>query len=382
MITLFELLEDVYKSISNIGMPANPNECGALGKYAFSDFVNNQNLCSTFINDFMTQDDNDKEETSPSVLFHKNRSTHIVITWLLGISLAKAFNLTKLPYGFANVSFERMWLLTAITHDYGYLRKELSNENLTMEDLRKPYDLYTDQYAEPFDCLNNIRKTEEGSSFFTYSYEEVFRYFAFRKEQLRDNKYDPYEKNDHGIVGGSLAFIEYCKRVEMDSKIKLIHGLSGLGPSYPDMKRQKVACFVTVSHNIYKSNGPESDDKYKEYKLNRLLSTSKQRVTRKNKLLLLLSLVDTIECTKRFSAKINPELYLQEIATLKRIKIDVTKKCVEMDFTPLYKYINHVKKSQEMLESLERHMNYLKDLPKWTSFKIESKSSFCVKITA
>ena len=36
-----------------------------------------------------------------------------------------------------------------------------------------------------------------------------------------------------------------------------------------------------------------------------------------NKLLMLMSLVDTIECTKRFSERENPKAYLQEKTVLK-----------------------------------------------------------------
>ena len=45
------------------------------------------------------------------------------------------------------------------------------------------------------------------------------------------------------------------------------------------------------------------DAKYGKHGLNGLLSTAPIKVTKKNKLLLLLSLVDIIECTKRFSSK-------------------------------------------------------------------------------
>lgn len=62
----------------------------------------------------------------------------------------------------------------------------------------------------------------------------------------------------------------------------------------------KTACLIAAQHNIFKSENLESDTTYKEYGLNSLLSTTPIAVSNANPLLYLLSVVDTIECSKRY----------------------------------------------------------------------------------
>ena len=58
-------------------------------------------------------------------------------------------------------------------------------------------------------------------------------------------------------------------------------------------------------------------------------------VTEDNPLLLLLGLVDTIECTKRFSQSSNPKKYFLPRTVLENILIEVNENEIILDYRPL-----------------------------------------------
>lgn len=107
------------------------------------------------------------------------------------------------------------------------------------------------------------------------------------------------------------------------------------------------------------------------YGLDKLASESPVRVTRKNPLLLLLSLVDTIECTKRFSKKENAKEYLIQSTTLKYVDIEVCNGAAIIDFTRLESYLVNERKSLNMREKLVSHIDAIKSIDDWTDFTVQ-----------
>ncbi len=367
-ITIYEYLKKTYEDIVDYKILVGLNEIShnIVHNNSFESFIGNQDLCYDFIMDVL-------EDQSKDITLNKNRATHIVITWLLGIGFSKIYNLNMLISNFGKYFFEQIWLMTSITHDYGYFKKELLDDNFSLEMIEDKYNLLKDYYGDgELRFLNNMTKIHDFSSFFTYSYDEIKKYFNYRKDQLKDNL---YEKNDHGITGGCLAFMNYCKNVEKNLNSKV-----SLKPSILHMQEQKIACITTASHNIFKST-EKSDEIYLRYGLNNLLSTSPIRVNDNNKLLLLLSLVDTVECTKKFSKKQDVKNYLQEVTILKKINISVLNGEIVFDFTPIYNYLKTVRKNDEMAKKLLYHVKDIVDIGLWTCFKTNNNSDLNVTIS-
>ena len=358
-LSLYEFIEQTYNNLLNLHIGLDEKEYKIIKFNSFEKIINDSNLCVDFIRCILDDDPN-------AIIFNKQRATHILVTWLLGVALADTFQLNKYPAGVGSLYLGRIWLQTAITHDYGYFRKEVKDEDLQIENLIKEHNLFMDDYGNgEFRYLNNMSIIEETKCFFSYTYDEVLNYFQYRKEQLKNDK---NEKNDHGIIGGALVFSNYCKKVERDLKMKLKNGMNGIYPSPAIMKEQKIACFIAATHNIFKSDSAEKDAIYRRYSLFNLLSTSPKRVTIENKLLMLMSLVDTIECTKRFSERENPKAYLHEKTVLKRTSINVLENGIELDFNDLHSYIINERKEFEMDGILIRHVNAVASINTWTDF--------------
>lgn len=366
--TFYDVLKETYSWLSTPECSIGFNEINhkRLRELTFDEFINNRDFCADFIRNVLNLNDE-----SRMARFNRGRLTHIIITWLLGVALNRTFKFENIPGGIADVYFDQMWLQTAMAHDYGYLRDELTNRDLTLDMLRRPYDLLSDRYDEPLSFLNGIRYEGDAGCFFSYDYEEIEKYFLYRKYDLLKNE---HEKNDHGIVGGMLAFRNYCKNVARDYKNRL-------GPSHSFGRQQKIACFIAASHNIFKSTYSDNKDQiYRKYGLTGLLTTSPIRVRKENTLLTLLSLVDTIECTKRFSAKENPKSYIQEATVLKHIELEILDGSIIVDFRKLDYFIKSVKKNKEMIEVLAWHVKNVNDLDTWTEFKTRPISDLSMEI--
>ena len=359
--TLYEFAEKTYNELSR--MP-DWNSLTLIKKTDFEDMVGDDSKCIDLMKKVLEFDFGNLIDSR-----YKYRANHILITWLLGLGLGKYFNLSYDSGSIVdNLFYDRLWLQTAMLHDYGYFRrKELENGNLSLNELTKEYDLLTDSYSSPLlECLNEMSKGGEFSKYFTYTYDEIVNYYHYAQEYLYRVKFqNSTEKNDHGIIGGCIAFTKYCKRIHTDS----------IGPSDVITQIQKIACITAASHNIFKSSDDKDDEHYRDYNLNNLLSTSPKRIGVNNKLLLLLSLVDTIECTKRFSASTNPQKYLQQQTTIKRVKLMLDDHTLFLDFSPLKTYLENNRKSQDMVDELIKHVNCVNGLNSWTAFETHENAS-------
>lgn len=364
--TLYEFAESVYYSLQNGDISLSDEALFIIQHHTFQEIVTNDDLCLDLIQATLE---------FKSVVFgeNKNRASHILITWLLGIGFSRLSKLSGSIQGFEKENFNVLWLQTAMLHDYGYLRKEIKDEKLTLADITKNYDLLTDTYYEwPFRYLNNMSESQDYRHFFSYKYYEIEAYFDCSKEyHLEIN--DPIETNDHGIVGGCIAFQKYCERIKRNKSIE---------SDLTTMLIQKIACYIAASHNIFKSSDTKTDRKYSRYGLYRLRSFEPAIVNETNSILLLLSLVDTIECTKRFSAKKNPKAYLIQSTTLKKVEVIVTDSSLIVDYSELYKYLENERKNYGMVDTLLKHVDGVLKISSWTSFATHGDiNDFRVEIT-
>ena len=166
------------------------------------------------------------------------------------------------------------------------------------------------------------------------------------------------------VVGSN--FSKYCQFA------MALYFKKTLWPSNIINTQQKIACYTAAVHNIFKSPSKNSDVQYKEFGLNHLLSTSKKRILKRNKLLMLLSLIDTIECTKRFSKKENAECYLQQKTILKNVCVETSDGKLIIDYSNLYKHIKS-RASEELIDAFNRHIYSVKNLNTWTDFVVNEK---------
>ncbi len=353
--TLYEYLEEIY---NNKTVAYNSSAYGFMKKHSFEDMLSDEKLCIELIKLAMEFNANDMRP------INNNRGTHIFVTWLLGIGLGEHFDIYKIyDRAFGEQYYQMIWTQAAMLHDYGYFCSQVSKENLDIKELTKDYDLLADKYTEAdLSVLNNMSKHSLYERYFSYTYDEIEKYYLY-SQQYHKRKDDKKEKNDHGIVGACIAFAKYCKDVHK----------SMIGPSPVITAVQKISCFITASHNIFKSCSDITDVEYLKYGLTGLLSGEPIRVTKKNTVLLLLSLVDTIECTKRFSAWQNKKRFLKQKTVLKCVSIELMEKAIKVDYSPLMEHIKSRKpgKKYGMVGELEKHKEAVKGLSKWTSFTTE-----------
>lgn len=342
------------------------------------EFIGNNDKCLDLIYGLLNLSRDDKTMLNKN---NFNRASHIIITFLLGIGIEKQEKIISGVNVFNSLSDKDLWMYTSLLHDYGYFRNELLISK-PYEDLELEYDLLTDTYSDAaIECLNDysIRFPE----YCTFKYQTIRDYYAYKREYISTYGIDENgEANDHGIIGACLAFSQYIQHyVKFEYPRIMRNGTDRDNWLITEPLLYKTACLVAAQHNLFKSGSKESDSKYIEYNLTSLLSTAPVQINENNALLLMLSIVDTIECSKRFSKKTNPKKYLQTMTILKNIDIEVNVDFILVDFTNLSNFILKRKKdNNELINQLESHIINITHLNQWTSYHGEKRSDYEVII--
>ena len=353
---LYNYIEEVYNKLIYTS-DLNEDSCNIIKSITFEELINDDKQCLSLIFSILVF-------TLETVSINRYRASHIIVTWLMGIGIGNLFKLEKPDNAFNKLFYKQLWLQSAILHDYGYFCSEINKSYLPIEQLCEDYNLLTDDYNETYlRGLQNMSKLSEFRDYFSYQYDEIINYYNYSQDYHKhSNSKKDDEKSDHGIVGACIAFNKFCKNIKT-----LIekHGL----PSSDTLTRiQKVSCIIAASHNIFKSNNETQDEKYIEFGLTTLLSSSPIRIKKENNLLSMLSLIDTIECTKRFSKKANPNEYLIQSTTLKYVDIDLQNDEIIINFERLNEYLLKNRKSKTMSDTLKKHIDAIAKLGSWTDF--------------
>lgn len=367
MTSLFEFIEDAFQSYR-----------GYHGRYrSVNDFISNNERCLDLIYSLL-----DIGRDDGKALTKKNfdRASHILITFLLGLGIDSRLKLLDGVNVFNTMPDSYLWMLSSVLHDYGYFRRELL-KGTAYENLPLKHDLLTDEYGEEaIRCLNAFSSNHQ--QFCTFSYGVIRNYYDYRELTLADYSEINGERNDHGIMGACIAFSQY-----VDFFIKYEY------PRIPGRESTtqrlietepllyKTACLTAAQHNMYRSESVKQDEDYRIHGLFPLLSTAPIAINRNNPLLFLLSIVDTIECTKRFSKAENPEKYLQTNTVIKNILIGVDGKTIIIDFSMLHEYILKERKSKKMNAELQKHINGIISIGSWTSAKGKRIDDYKVAIS-
>lgn len=337
------------------------------GLKSVRDFISKDEECLRYIYNLL---DLGTEKGSVLNRDNFNRASHIIVTFLMGLGITQSIPIINGVNVFNTSSDNYLWMLTSLLHDYGYFRNELL-ESKSLDEIERDYDLLTDLYdEEAVKCLNNYSVLY--SDYCTFSYDTIKHYYEYKRNYTASHTIDENgERNDHGIIGACLAFSKYVKFFINNTYPELEEGVNG--HRLPLIKTEpllyKTACMIAAQHNLFKSGSKLSDVDYRKYNLDVLLSTSPILIDDNNPLLLLLSIVDTIECSKRFSKKTNPKKYLQTMTILDNIYIEVKDGEIIVDFTRLNEYIQKRKDNTALLKQIESHIRGICELGSWTNYE-------------
>lgn len=320
----------------------------------------------------------------------RKRSIHILITYLFGLGISKKISIIDNANAFNELNADYLWVIVAIAHDYGYLRDEL----LVSPDLCVIDEddlLLSDGYGEKIQLRDLDSFSKRYNQYMTYSYETIRDYYTYSKAYHSNGTTG--ETVDHGILGGCLCLQKYSKFFKdhvyprycvafdgaeglaiMDNKVAFRED-QRLNRLYRDeLLMYKAACLVTAQHNMFKSSSAETDETYMRYGLTELLSDKPVAVTKSNPLLMLLSIVDTIECTKRFY---DSPIGIKDI--LETIDIALYDCSIRVDFGNLKTLIEE--KCSSLLDRLKRHINAIETMPSWIECGVKKDSEYCLTVT-
>lgn len=337
-----------------------------------ADFITDGKKSQDFIDDLMRKNTTlHFSQKAPIKLsrvyrYPQERARHIAISFLFGMVLSEFGGFyaslpavlnpqNNAPQTRAALA-QRMWMITSLSHDNGYALDELADDTLDIKGTYKRF-LLTDTHTDPqMGSINNFRQNYP--MVFAHEYEQILAYNGYiRKYKNWD---PPYEKNDHGILGGVNMFNH------------LTHNMQNMNAQ--ELALIKACCLTVAQHNIFKSGGHKYDRYYSEFGLDHLLSTSGFRITQDTPLLLFLCLVDTIECMKRFSKGATNGPYLEATTILEKIYLYVDRNKIVLDFSRLKAYIDKKGKNgavgtTKLGDIYTKYLNTLTSIDTWTVFK-------------
>lgn len=216
----------------------------------------------------------------------KDRASHIVSTYLLGILIAESFHIDFKNMG----NFKYLWFLASLYHDIGYVFEENENDNYLK--------MLRDDGLEAIQKILNIKYLRE-NEFRTYSRTHINIYLSHRAGCSGANR----GVIDHGIAGGLLLYDRLRKNFE--TAWEKAYGLgsdisresfyyNGLRFSNRHYRYYAKAADAIISHNVWIDtlNSYLSEEGKTSYK--------EKKIGGDNCIAFVLALADTIEPVKKF----------------------------------------------------------------------------------
>jgi hypothetical protein len=237
--------------------------------------------------------------------------------------------------------------MTALNHDMAYSSAYLKQGTLSFHDITKYYLL------DDSSLLEFMNYEKKHSDVLRYWYREIEGYddWARNFHKLRG---DLEERIDHGILGGVLTFDRMMRRTIQD----------GSGQGYII----KPASLTIAQHNMFKSDSKQFDMQYPG-KPKVLQFGSKVVINFRTPLLLLLSIVDTVECVKKFCrSNLGPKKQIETLNVLKNIDIDVGRTEIHIDYS---RYLKEVDKTNNR-DLFNRYYASVCSLSTWTSLYVDN----------
>lgn len=361
MKSLFDLFNEILVKIC---------EKEKLNYESISDFITDDKKAATFINS-LSYDNANIILSGINTDVSQARARHSVITLFLGYIFFEFAGIRDIIFKTYNSIFEndnnndicyKLWRDISINHDYGYFSSHLKNFS-SRDSLGLKYDLLTSK---------EIVESKFYKSTLKLDLLDLLNYFNYSIEYHKKEK---YEKVDHGILGACLIYSrELYEIFKENSKNKIIKESQEKEKLIKSIYLYyQIVCLTIAQHNVFKSKNEESDKIYKKFNLNRLLSNSDYSVNLSTPLLGLLSLVDTIECVKKFSRSVSSESYLETITVLKNIDLEVTTSMITIDASKLYNIIRK-KNTDSLKNTFETWISNITGIGKWTGFICEDNT--------
>lgn len=304
------------------------------------------------------------------------RAKHSVITYFMGLVFKQFGGI------FDSIDDnETIWRKTAMYHDSGYYSTYVTREKLDLhKDTNIKWYLLDDTYENDLQILSGYRKRH--SEDFAYEYldlENYFKYFVLRKQRTpkdysnggdeEENYERRTENQEHGILGSTLVFNNLINKLINKKSCNL-----------KELEKIKKFCLAIAQHNIYKIKD-ERDIKIAEQISDDFVDKINiVKIDKKTPLLLFLSLVDTVECIKKFSRGENPEHYFTTKIVLGNLYLLVEKNKITLDFTSLRKRAEN-DKIEWFQRIFDDYKNGLLKLNSWTIFQGEEINNDVVAIT-
>lgn len=307
-------------------------------------------------------------EDSDDYSFSKARARHSVITFFMGMIIFsfeyRGKELTEKiadDLGIDKDKVIQIWMAVSLYHDKGYYSDVIKKpENEIDYEKMTRYYLLTDHYdsvSEENKTANDFEELSVLNDYyhkfriaFAHTYEQIILYDKYARKfhkRIHDD-----EHVDHGILGGILVFDDLVKRRKK-------------GKSVLDLISIKLVSLTIAQHNIFKSDSKDMDKEYGD-KLSHLWHDSDSKIGLDTPFLFLLSLVDTIECVKKFSREKSKKAYLETLTVLSSIKITIEREKIIFDFTELHQKIRD--KNHELTDLFEHHLKTVRGLDHWTKW--------------
>lgn len=313
-----------------------------------SNVVDNKNKCFTYINNLLAKAGNNVAIPEQiAIKKYDFRIKHVLLSFGLGFLFADFNNIEEkinTQYHFQNITnkFAYIWLTLCLYHDYGYF--------------------ITSPYAD----IDDFKNIALGHSIFDYNYSKS-RYtralyvkyynekYQYQLKKKKSQSWEGEEVGDHGILGGYILFdklYENSTSFEInEQQIKI--------PFYQDI------CYRIMEHNIWRKNEnfDEGDAFY-------AIGNDNFRVIDASELLLyILSLVDTVEMTKRFrknsEVKSSREVLPSNISS--QFDIDVSDTKIVINYSRLGDYLRRNKYNKADIDSW---VNNIVELEKWVNVNV------------
>lgn len=337
-------------------------------------FISDDDVCARFIRAVL-QDDEFTLPNRESRLyeFSKARASHAVVTYFIGIVFSEFAHLRidisekikiKLDEHHqyssekdVNNLFLRLWMLTSLYHDYGYFSKYIEQRNLQLRKIVKYY-LLDDYYSDKnLDILSDF--SHKFSETMAFSYDEIESYDEYARKYHDENHSEKEpERIDHGILGGVLIFDRLIRAaVKQNDPFQ-----------QAEIVAAKTSCITIAQHNIYKSPTGKRDALYGDA-LRKLHHDSDFTIDESIPLLLLLCLVDTVECVKRLGKGELKTGFLMAKTVLEKIEMDFSAERILIDYSKLDSHIKERQKksyNKELDKEYENYRRAIRGLNTWT----------------
>ncbi|MEG0154934.1 MAG: hypothetical protein RR678_06070 [Lachnospiraceae bacterium] len=298
MKTLFESYTDILKENSKWNPTRNLNI-----EYVLPNVLKSLNSYN-FIFEILFYDGNTRslalDFSRYSELIPKERYSHTVSLYLLGIQVAEAigFKQFDLPIwdNCSQRNFLHHWATTCLYHDIAYCIEQSNDEFIPVNN--QTLDIISDNLGLQY---NLSSKDTIGI---------IERYYQYRITAAKPTI-------DHGIIGAMMLYDSLLKRNNKMEKIAETAIIVCDKPMYGEENKANILKYALdiARHNMWFAFNTDDIEKYESLGLNNLIARSdgSHKISfKKEPMLFLLCLIDTIDPIKAYSKK-EPETVIRAV---------------------------------------------------------------------